>query len=411
MLRTRQLLTVACVVCGWGVTSCTSQIPAERSPADTQLPGQQIQLAPEAIETAGIQTTEVVGACLPQTLESSGRIGLNENRVARVGALLDGRIVEVLANVGDRVVEGQSLAVLQSHEVDDARAEYAKAKAELERVMSELGYATKVRDRAARLYELKAGSLEELQRAEAEVHRSETQILVARAEIGRLEEHLEQIGVSVEGALDEYTRPGAGGGEHFEELERIPVRSPISGTVLERMVTPGTVVSPSDDLFVVSDLSRLWVQAEVPEAYLPLLHTGQRVSVRVESYPEEVFPAHLAHVGDILNPATRTVQVRCVAENPEGRLRPEMYAAVVLDLGAGEEALVVPTAALQDIDGETIVFVLTGEGLFERRPVTLGRRAEHRVSVLDGLKEGERVVTEGSFLLKSEMLKSRMQEE
>jgi len=404
-------LTVLWIFCGLGAPSCTSQIPSEEIFTETQQPSHQIELAPEAIETAGIQTAEVVRARLPQTLESPARIGLNENRVARVGALLDGRIVEVLANVGDRVEERQLLAVLQSHEVDDARAEYAKAKAELERAMSELGYTTKVRDRAARLYELKAGSLEELQRAEAELRRSETQILVARAEIGRLEEHLEHIGVSSEGALDEYTQPGTGRAEHFSELERIPVRSPIMGTVLQRLVTPGTVVSPSDDLFVVSNLSRLWVHAEVPEAYLPLLHTGQRVSVRVESYPGVVFPAQLAHVGDVLNPATRTVQVRCVAENPEGRLRPEMYASVVFDLGAGDEMLVVPKTALQDIDGEAIVFVLTGDGLFERRPVSLGRSAADRVSVLDGLKQGERVVTEGSFLLKSEMLKSRMQEE
>jgi cobalt-zinc-cadmium efflux system membrane fusion protein len=368
-------------------------------------------LDPDALKLAGIEIAEAQMAVLPQVLEVAGRVGLNENRVARVGALVNGRISDVDANVGDRVKEGQRLAQIQSHEVDDARADYAKAKAELERYQSQLDYATKVRDRASRLFELKAGSLEELQRAETEVHRAEMDILVSRAEIGRLEEHLEHIGLSAEGALEEYTTAGMARTGHYDELERIPVNSPITGTVLERMVTPGSVVSTSDDLFIVSDLSALWVHAEVPESYLNSLQSGQSAIVRVEAYPDTGFPARLAHIGDVLNPATRTVQVRCETNNAGGKLRSEMYATVLFELGSGDETVTVPKGAIQDIDGQQVVFVQAAGSRFEARRVETGRSWKERTAILSGLQPGEKVVTDGSFLIKSEMLKSRMQEE
>ncbi len=413
VLEIRRLALLTFLFLPLGVVSCTSEVSSPEVAAPPPGAGAEgrIELDPDAFKLAGIEVAEARKAALPRVLEVAGRVGLNENRVARVGSLVNGRIAGVSANVGDRVKEGQRLAEIQSHEVDDARAEYAKAKAELERDESQLEFATKVRDRAERLYDLKAGSLEELQRAETDVHRAEMDILVSKAEIGRLEELLEHIGLSVEGAMDEYTRIGAVRTEHYEELERIPVNSPITGTVLERMVTPGTVVSTSDDLFIVTDLSTLWIHAEVPESYLNSLKNGQSAIVHVEAYPDIGFPARLAHIGDVLNPATRTVQVRCETNNPGGKLRSEMYATVQFELGAGDETVTVPQGAIQDIDGQSVVFVQGADTRFEARNVDIGRSWNEQVSILNGLQPGEKVVTQGSFLLKSEMLKSRMQEE
>lgn len=394
------------------LSSCSSTPPPSQPVASAPDALQtSLELDPEALELAGIEFAEAVLAGLPEILEVPGRIGVNENRTARVGALVDGRITRVHANVGDRVQDGQKLAEIQSYEVDDTRAQYAKARAELERANSQLEFLRKIRDRAARLYDLKAGSLEELQRAEADLHRAQTEIVVIRAEMGRLDEKLEQLGLSIDGAFDEYAQPGGAQSGHFDALERVPITSPLTGTILQRMVTPGTVVSPSDDAFVVSDLSTLWVQAEVPESYLASLKEGQSVQVRVEAYSDTVFPARLAHVGDVLNPATRTVQVRCEAANPQGRLRPEMYATVLFDLGTGEKTILLPRKSVQHVEGRDLVFVRKGSSSFEVRPVTLGRMTETQASVLDGVGAGDQVVTEGSFLLKSELLKSRMQEE
>ncbi|MEJ2079157.1 MAG: efflux RND transporter periplasmic adaptor subunit [Acidobacteriota bacterium] len=408
--RLREALWIAALVSGWSCTSAPP--PSEPTPA---APSNELRtsldLDPEAINLAGIEFVEAVKAGLPETLEVAGRIGVNENRTARVGALAAGRITNVLANVGDRVREGQTLAQIQSYEVDDTRSQYAKARAELDRANSQLEFSQKVRDRAARLYELKAGSLEELQRAEAELHRAQTEIVVIRAEMGRLEEKLEQLGLSIEGAFEEYAKPGGAQSEHYGSLERVPVVSPLTGTVLQRLVTPGTVVSSSDDAFIVSDLSTLWVQAEVSEAYLASLREGQQVQVKVEAYPSTLFPARLAHVGDVLNPATRTVQVRCEAPNPQRRLRSEMYATVLFDLGTGEETILLPRASVQNVDNRDLVFVRKGDSSFEVRSVKLGRSTETQVSILEGIHAGEQVVTAGSFLLKSELLKARMQEE
>ena len=413
MLEIRRWIILSLVLLPPVLGSCTTVVttPTEAETAAPDRQDQRVELDPDAFELAGIRLAEARIAALPQVLEVAGRVGLNENRVARVGSLVNGRISEVYANVGDRVKAGDRLATIQSHEVDDARADYAKAKAELERCQSQLEYATKVRDRAARLLDLKAGSLEELQRAETEVHRAEMDILVSRAEIGRIEEHLEHIGLSVEGALEEYTETGAVRTDHFDELERIPVDSPITGTVLERMVTPGSVVGTSDDLFVVSDLSTLWVHAEVPESYLNSLQSGQSVIVRVEAYPDVGFPARLAHIGDVLNPATRTVQVRCETDNAGGKLRSEMYATVLFELGSGDATVTVPKDAVQDIDGKSVVFVQTAPLGFEVRNVETGRSWNEQIAILSGLSPGDTVVSQGSFLLKSEILKSRMQEE
>lgn len=404
------LLIAMLAAAGW---SCNSASPPSEPPpaAPPSVMQTSLELDPAAIDLAGIEFVEAVEAGLPETLEVAGRIGVNENRTARVGALVDGRITKVRANVGDRVREGQILAEIQSYEVDDTRAQYAKARAELDRANSQLEFSQKIRDRASRLYELKAGSLEELQRAEADLHRAQTEIVVIRAEMGRLEEKLEQLGLSIGGAFEEYTKQGGAQSEHFDSLERVPVVSPLTGTVLERMVTPGTVVSPSDDAFIVSDLSTLWVQAEVPEAYLASLKEGQQVQVRVEAYSDTLFPARLAHVGDVLNPATRTVQVRCEAPNIQRRLRSEMYATVRFDLGTGEKTILLPRASVQNVDDRDLVFVRTGTSSFEVRPVKLGRATETQVSIVEGIGAGEQVVTEGSFLLKSELLKARVQEE
>jgi cobalt-zinc-cadmium efflux system membrane fusion protein len=338
----------------------------------------------------------------------AGRVGVNENRTVRVGTIVDGRISRVLRNVGDRVKKGEQLALLTSPEVDDTRAQYAKAHTEREHCRAELVYREHLRDRAKRLYDLKAGSLVELQAAEAEVHQYEIEVKIAQTEVGRLEERLEHLGITADGALEEYTEEHGVKSEDYEELESVPVVAPGEGTILERNVSPGTVVSSMDDLFVISDLTTLWVHAEVPETYLAALDVGQKASVVVEAYPGKIFSSRLAYIGHMLNPATRTIQVRCETGNAGLLLRPEMYATVSFELGAEAEAVFVPRESIQNVDGKSVVFVQEGDSEFRMREVQLGRTSESRVIVEAGLLVGEKVATQGSFLLKSEMLKGQL---
>lgn len=395
--------------------SCTPSTPVQvqeevQAEPPATGPTRTIEVDGSALELGRIDVASSELGTIPRELVVAGRVGVNLNRTVRVGALLDGRVSEILKNVGDRVKEGEVLARLNSPEVDDTRAEFAKAMADLERCEAELGFRQTLRERAARLHELKAGSLEAVQKADADINQAKAAITIAQAEVSRLEERLEHLGLSVEGALEEYTHPEGVESGDYRHYEMIEVVAPAAGTVLERLVTPGSVVSSSDDLFVVSDLSSIWIQAEVPEEYLASLREGQEAEVRVEAFPGETFPARLEQIGDVLNVATRTAQVRCGARNAQGKLRSEMYATITFRLSSSGPCLTVSRDAVQRIEGRDVVFVQVGPNSFQPRYVTLGQSSQALVEVVDGLAPGDSVAVKGSFLLKSELLKSQMDE-
>jgi membrane fusion protein, heavy metal efflux system len=362
---------------------------------------------PAALREGRIALSKVKQDRLPDVLSVTGRIGVNENQTARVGAVTQGRVVRVLANVGDSVQRGQLLAEMHSHEAHDVRAELTKGRAELDRRRSDLQFASKVRDRAARLHNLKAASLEQLQRAEADVFVAEQAVVSAQAEIDRITEHLHYLGVSLEPA-----RPvlAVVPGSH-EPSEWIPVLAPLSGIVLKRLVTPGAVVTASSDLFEIGNLNTLWVNGEVHEKYLSSLKIGLPVEVSVQAFPETSFAGRLTYVGETLDPTTRTVQLRCETENPKRKLKPEMYATITISLGQTVEAPLVETSAIFEVSGESVVFVHEKDARFRVRRIKLGRQTGSLTEVLEGLRSGETIASRGGFLLKSELLKSQMAEE
>jgi cobalt-zinc-cadmium efflux system membrane fusion protein len=247
---------------------CSHQPEKDSPAAPGNLEPDVVVLDPMVLHEGRIVLEEVKQERLPEVLRVTGRIGVNENRTARVGAITSGRVVRVFANVGDRVQRGQLLAEMHSHEVHDVRAEMTKAQAELDRRRSELQFARKARDRTARLHALKAASLEQVQRAEADLTVAEQAVISAQAEIERIAEHLRYLGVAPENdtEADQRARPATPG--THEPSEWVPVVAPLAGIVLKRMVTPGAVVTASSDLFEISDLRTLWVNAEVLEYYL-----------------------------------------------------------------------------------------------------------------------------------------------
>lgn len=393
------------------LAQCTNPVPPPESVQTQPTPADILELDPTAPQLAGIEVAEVATGIVPEILRVAGRIGVNENQTVRVGTVVDGRISRVFKNVGDRVKKEERLANLVSPEVDDTRAQFAIAHSELERCEAELEYRKVLQARAERLYNLKAGSLAELQAAEAEVSQYEVRARIAQAELGRLEERLEHLGLTVEGAIEEYAEGQGAKSDDYRELESIPILAPVEGTILERSVSQGSVVGTLDDLFVISDLTVLWVHAEVPETYLAALSVGQKAGIVVEAYPQKVFSSRLAYIGDVLNPATRTIQVRCEAPNDGLLLRPEMYATITFELGGETETVFVPRGSIQNFDGKSVVFVQEGDSKFQMRPVELGRTSGSSVVIEAGLEPGEKVVTQGSFLLKSELLKGQLAEE
>jgi RND family efflux transporter MFP subunit len=164
-------------------------------------------------------------------------------------------------------------------------------------------------------------------------------------------------------------------------------------------------------MFLVSDLGKLWAIAEVQEEFLGKLRVGMPVRVFVQAYPQTPFAGRIGKLGETLDPATRTVKVRVDIPNPDGRLKPEMYANTEIEIGRTDPVVVVPAEAIQDARGQAVVFVQVAEDQFEARPVVTGRTLDGATEVLSGVQPGERIAVRATFILKSEFLKAALAQE
>ena len=326
-------LIVAALSVGCG-TSEPETVEAAAGPASAPPRSDEVILDALAQREAGVVVEEVRPGSQPEVLRAAGRITINENRTWRIGAVTDGRIVEVLVNEGDRVEQGQTLARMFSHDTHEARAEYQTAAGELDRLRAALGYAQCIRDRTRRLYQLKAASLQQLEQAEAELRNAETAVAHGKVELERTRVHLEDF-LKIPAEVPEDRKPGPAGGDY----DLIPIWSPGSGTLLHRNVTAGTVVEPSGELFVVADLSGLWAVAAVTEEHLSKLRVGMPVRVFVPAYRDRPFRGRLAKLGEQLDPATSTIAARIDVPNRSGLLKPEMRATAEFELDASRPGL------------------------------------------------------------------------
>jgi cobalt-zinc-cadmium efflux system membrane fusion protein len=351
-------------------------------------------LSPAAMKEAGLRVEAVATTMVRDTIEAPGVLSLDERRTARIASQVEGKVLEVFVEIGDRVPAGRELAHMISPVVHEAWAAYRKAIVERRRSESALKLAVQQEDRMTRLYAAKAVPLQDLQRSAAERASAEESLNLVAIEVRRAEEEMEHLGVT-----NKEDPTGESG-------EQIPVKSPLAGVVLEKRITEGGAATPGSPLFVVSDLSNLWALAEIDETALPHVQTGQPVEVRVAAYPTERFAGTISWVADMVNPKTRRVTVRCAVPNASGRLKPDMYATVALGASTEHQVVVVPAEAIQEIGGKPAVFVETATGRFVRRDVTVGAERDGRVQIRSGVAAGERVVVAGAFLLKSELLKS-----
>ncbi len=387
------LATAAVVVLALGWLAMRGRPPAE-TPAASAAPAGAVVLSPAATKEAGLRVEAAAMTMVRDTIEAPGVLSLDERRTARIASQVEGKVLEVFVEIGDRVPAGRELAHMISPVVHEAWAAYRKAIVERRRAESALKLAVQQEERMKRLYAAKAVPLQDLQRSTAERTSAEESLNLVEIEVRRAEEEMEHLGVT-----NKEDPSGEAG-------EQIPVKSPLAGVVLEKKITEGGAATPGSPLFVVSDLSSLWALAEIDETALPRVQTGQPVEVRVAAYPTERFAGTISWVADMVNPKTRRVTVRCAVPNPSGRLKPDMYATVALGASTEHQVVVVPAEAIQEIGGQPALFVETATGRFVRRDVTIGAERDGRVQILSGVAAGERVVVAGAFLLKSELLKS-----
>jgi cobalt-zinc-cadmium efflux system membrane fusion protein len=305
------------------------------------------------------------------------------------------------ADLGQRVARGDPILWIESAELGRLHEAYIRS-------LSELRAASRSYERAKKLAEAKAISTGELQSREAGylsivagVEAGERSLLLFgedHSEIQRLRSQVE-----------------AGSSPSVQGPPRIAVRAPFEGRVLDRRVTPGTLVEAMQPLATLADLTKVWIFLQVYEKDLAQIRSGLAVRIRAEAYPDDTFPGAVDFVGGVVDEASRTIRVRATVPNPSEKLRPGMFVkAQVLVPNPKEEGrtvLVVPQGALQTLEGRPHVFVEAAPGRFVRRVVETGHTFEGFTEILAGVRAGEKVVTEGSFVLKSEFARAELAEE
>ncbi|MQA92486.1 MAG: efflux RND transporter periplasmic adaptor subunit [Gemmatimonas sp.] len=315
-----------------------------------------------------------VAAVRTTGLPVTGIITFDANRVSHIGPRIDGRIVRLTADIGERVQGGQGLAILESADVGQVRADEAEAEALV-------GIAQENYQRELRLEEQGISSRKELLDAEAELRRAEAALNSAR-------QRLQVLGA------------GQGQGGQFA------LAAPFPGTIVERHASLGEMASPADQLFTVANLDRLWIELDIYERDLARVARGQAVDVTTAAYPGRTFPGVIVYVGDIVDPERRTVRARVEIPNADTSLKPGMFANALIRVGGeGPPVPAVPREAVQEVEGRTVVFVPGSRpGEFRAQPIQVGEPTEDgMVLVQSGLGLGDRVVTTGAFALRSEV--------
>ena len=364
---------------------------AERPAASGQEPKQaeavEVTLSPEAVERAGIKTVLVRSGAAVAAVTVPATVTSNAYRDTKVNALVGGLVRRVDVELGAAVERGQALAIVFSAELAEAQMKYLSMRAAFEADHQKL-------ERTQKLFDLGAASRQEFEEVTA-LHAAHA------SEVAAAGQRLVLLGL-----LDDQVRRLE---ESSKVVSEVTVSAPSRGVVIVRSVNPGQVVMAGQELFVVTDLASVWVIGEVYEKDIPSLRVGAEATVSVPFGGVKPLRGRVAYVDPRVESATRTTKVRVEVPNADGRLRLGMFVSLSFQSGAGEAMTLVPRAAVQPVGERNVVYVAAGDGepRFLEQPVKLGQAVGELVQVLEGLKPGQKVVTDGSFLLRAEASRTR----
>ena len=391
-----KLALILAICCGMTLAGCKSKKDAPESAEKTKDASNLIEMSVSAQKHIGMVVAPAEVSQLNEYLRTTGTVQPIDSRVGIVAPLARGRIVEVRAKVGDRVQAGQTLAVFDNVEAGELLAQERAGQADLERLKAQLIPAARQMERSRRLADIGAGSEKEFESSRAEKEGIDASIRSQQALIEGLRQRLHRFGISEDNPRSNYLTS---------------LQAPFGGVVTKAQVSPGDTVETGKEVFTVADLQRIWVQAEVYEKDLGRLSVGQSAYITVDTYPNHPFEGKVAYISDVLDPQTRTARVRCEVANPQMQLKTDMFANVELPTKLTKQALAVPAAALQQVEGKNVVFVRRSEDTFEKREVEKGVTVKDQVEIVSGLKPGEPVVTQGAFHLKSILAGGELGEE
>jgi cobalt-zinc-cadmium efflux system membrane fusion protein len=341
-----------------------------------------------------VEVETVAQSPVHKTVDLTGEVTFDENALRVLTPRFSARLVELGVRTGDQVKRGQVLATLESHELAHAVLDTMKRVA-----VSEL--AEKKWTREKLLLSRKVGTEQDVQQAEAEKVLAEFELRCARDNLLMFGMSSAQVAQVVKG------RPGDGARGRFV------LESPLDGVVIQREGIVGEMIPGDRRLLTIADLSRLKALGQVQESYLNDVLESLRAGpitaeVTLTAFPDRIFHGQVAAVEGRVAPETRTLPIRIDIENSQHLVRPGMFAGIRLHLENAQDQVTLPVSAVLEDDGRRFIFLEHGAGLFFRRPVVTGRKIGHRWIIQDGIAAGDRIVTEGSFLMKSDVLREKM---
>ena len=343
-----------------------------------------VELGPELQKQ--VQLIKVGDAEIRELLRIPGSIQVDEQRMAKIGAPVTGRITEISAVLGQLVKQGQVLATVNSTELAQNQLAYIKA-------LQQISLQSKAVDRAKVLLEADVISAAELQRREAELSGAKADLVAARNQLlvlGMSNASITKLSHSAQ--MDTFSH----------------VTARLAGIVISRKINVGQVVQPADELFVVADLSRVMAVAEVPEHQIDLIELGQEVDIEVPALNEKPIKGKLIYVADVVNPQTRTVTVRSEIKNFNHEIKPEMLVSMLVQ-SKPVSHLSVPVRAVVRENDKNYVFVKIASNKYRLREVAIGDDYQGMVAIENGLDSGEIIVSEGAFHLNNERKRKELE--
>lgn len=377
------------------VSVSTAAAPA----ADPQLPAT-IALSPPKLANLQLQIEKAKAGPLVRAVSATGSVGYDQLHLARIRPMARGRIEALDVTAGDRVVAGQRLAVLDNFELSAAHSKVLGAEAALNQAKAQLAAANAAYDRATNLIRSDLVTQAELVARRATAVTMEADLRTKEAQLRQYQEEearLLPVRPAAASADSSNDQPGDSRGALF---------APFAGVVDSVSVATGEIVDAATPIFTVSDLSTVWVQADVAERDLGAVKVGDAVEVKVSAFPGRVFAGRVTYIPDQIESATGMAKVRCEVPNPDGALRVNMFATVTILSPQGGDAVLAPSSSLQEINGQSVVFIPTGDRQFGWRAVHTGLVANGKTQITSGLAAGTPVVGEGSYWLKAALMQS-----
>lgn len=365
----------------------------EEAPAVAPPPG---TFRPTAQQLAALQTMQVgIGRSDARTL-ASGAITVDGDHSTPVLMPYAGQVVRVLVDAGQRVTQGQPLLLIRTSDFVDARSGLFTARAAYQNARAQLATATRTAERQKSIYDTAGGALKDLQQAQAELATAQATARTTAAAFGAARDRLAVLGKS---PAEIHRLEGVGEVTGIHDVTTL--HAPISGLIAARDVSAGQYVSQGGDkpVMTITDPSHVWLVAQLAEGDAAAIHVGDAATVTTPALPARQFQARIDLVGAALDPQTHRLPVRATIANPDGALKPQMFASFTIHSAGEASAIRVPAAAVIHEGEDARVWVVRPGGVLMARTVIAGDEQDGRIEILRGLSPGERIVTAGALFV------------